>query len=411
MAEKELDHLPALRSLDVTVMEQGEGGRVVALRDPEGICGETVMLAPAAFVVASLLDGKRGIKEIQTLFAGQFEGHVLAESEVNEVVARLDGYGMLDTPAFRTRKEAARKAFAALEVRPSSHAGNAYPADTLELTALIRDGLKSGAMESLVATDEGPPLRGLIVPHIDFARGASVYGMGHRLHGEKPLPGLVVILGVAHAGGPEPFILTRKDYETPYGRIRTDLEAIGVLEKMAGRDLTGEEFAHRIEHSVEFQLAWLQSMHRDEKFTVLPVLVSPFEQFTGQASPLFDERIGIILQGLREITGKRDSLVIASVDLSHVGPRFGDDIEPNEEIAGLIREADQEMLAPAEQGDAEAFWVEGMRGGNERHVDAISAVYSLIRILGPRSAGKILGYGQAPDPAGGIVSFTSMSFR
>jgi len=83
MADAPVNKLPRLRNLDVTVMETEEGGRVVALRDPEGVCTETVMLAPAAFVVASLLDGKREAKEIQTLFAGQFEGHILTESEIS----------------------------------------------------------------------------------------------------------------------------------------------------------------------------------------------------------------------------------------------------------------------------------------------------------------------------------------
>jgi len=326
------------------------------------------------------------------------------------VITRLDGYGMLDTPAFRAKKEEARKAFAALEVRPASHAGAAYPADTLELTALVRDHLKAAEQEALAPVSASGPVRGLVLPHIDFERGGKVYAQGHRMHADGRLPSLVVVLGVAHAGGPEPFIVTRKDYETPFGRVKTDIAAVGALEKASGRGLTTEEYAHRSEHSIEFQLAWLQALHRDEQFTVLPVLVSAFEQYTGQASPLFDERIAKTLAGLKALVAERNPLVIASVDLSHVGPRFGDEIEPNEEVAGLIREADHEMLAPAEAGDAEAFWVEGMRDGNERHVDAISGVYALLRILGPRVEGKLLGYGQAPDPAGGIVSFTSMSF-
>lgn len=411
MAEPTLNKLPRLRNLDVTVMETEDGGRVVALRDPEGICSETVMLAPAAFVVASLLDGKRELKEIQTLFAGQFSGHVLTEAEINDVVARLDGYGMLDTPSYKTRKEEARKSFASLEVRPASHAGSGYPADTLELTALVRDNLKAAGMEALAPASGAEGVRGLVIPHIDFSRGGKVYGMGHRIHENSRLPGLVVVLGVAHAGGPEPFILTKKDYEAPYGRIKTDLQAVEMLEKAAGRSLTGEEYAHRLEHSIEFQLAWLQAMHRDEQFTVLPVLVSAFEQFTGQASPLYDERIQKTLDGFRALVSARKPLLVASVDLSHVGPRFGDDVEPTEEINGLIREADHEMLEPACAGDAEAFWVGGLRDGNERHVDAISAVYALLRILGPSTEGKILGYGQSPDPAGGIVSFASMAFR
>jgi hypothetical protein len=51
-----------------------------------------------------------------------------------------------------------------------------------------------------------------------------------------------------------------------------------------------------------------------------------------------------------------------------------------------------------------------MSDGNKRHVCGLSATYSALRLL-EGADGKVLKYGFAPDPAGGIVSFASMSFQ
>ena len=46
--------------------------------------------------------------------------------------------------------------------------------------------------------------------------------------------------------------------------------------------------------------------------------------------------------------------------------------------------------------------------GNPQRIDALSALYAALRILEPVQ-GQLLHYGQAPDPAGGIVSFAAIA--
>ena len=48
--------------------------------------------------------------------------------------------------------------------------------------------------------------------------------------------------------------------------------------------------------------------------------------------------------------------------------------------------------------------------GNRRHVCGLSATYAALRLL-DGADGQVHKYGFAPDPAGGIVSFASMSFK
>jgi hypothetical protein len=51
-----------------------------------------------------------------------------------------------------------------------------------------------------------------------------------------------------------------------------------------------------------------------------------------------------------------------------------------------------------------------MADGNRRHVCGLSATYAALRLMGDVE-GRILKYGFAPDPGGGIVSFASMAFQ
>ncbi|MDR5708647.1 MAG: AmmeMemoRadiSam system protein B, partial [Armatimonadota bacterium] len=90
-----------------------------------------------------------------------------------------------------------------------------------------------------------------------------------------------------------------------------------------------------------------------------------------------------------------------------VGPRFGDPEPPDTRLASRTSLRDHTILEAIVRGEPEAFWREGMADGNRQRIDALSAVYTALRVLEPVRA-RLLRYGQAPDPAGGIVSFASL---
>ena len=377
---------------------------MICLRDPEGVLDEAVLLTPPAFFVAALLDGRREARDIQVAFAREFEGHLLLESEINEVVKELDERGFLDNSSYAARREEAVGRFSALPIRPFSHAGLSYPAEADRIRNMV-----SAHMEDAGEAPAGAPPRGLCAPHIDFERGCKAYARAYQRLAKHPLPPLVVVLGVAHHAPPVPFILTRKNFDTPLGVVSTDSDSVDALVSRCGPWLLEYEFAHKAEHSVEFQLIWLKAVRPEDNFRILPVLVSPFDLFTGDKPPLSDPRISGFLSALREITAGRDVLFLASVDFSHVGPKFGMEIELDSATESWMRQTDTALLDLVEAGDAEAFWARGMEKGNETNVDALSALYLLMNLVSP-AKGKILAYDKASDPAGGLVSFASLEF-
>ena len=401
--------LPRMRAVEAVPMETGDGV-MVCLRDPQGVADDAVMLSPAAFLVASLLDGERTLPQLRSALAAQMEGHAPADAEIAAVASELDARGYLETPTFRLKRADALRRWSERSVRPASHAGQAYPAEAAELREMIRGCFTAEGGPGFLVTAEPPPVpRGLIVPHIDFPRGGTAYAHAHKRLLGGTFPELVVVLGVAHAGLPAPFSLTRKAYETPLGSAACDAAAAESLVAGCGEWVTEDDWCHRGEHSIEFQVVWLQALHPEARWTLLPVLCTAFEYLSGPESPGADPRVAAGIAALRAAIRGRRAVVIASVDFSHMGPRFGDDIEMDEALLTRIQEGDRALLAPALAGDAEGFWAAGMADGNERRVDALAAVYTMLAVLGGPS-GELLTHGMAPDPAGGIVSFVAAAY-
>ena len=95
--------------------------------------------------------------------------------------------------------------------------------------------------------------------------------------------------------------------------------------------------------------------------------------------------------------------MLASADLAHVGRRFGDDIEIDAGIVEAIGPARPRRPRTRHRGRRAAdFYSAVMRDGNERRVCGLNAIYATLVCSGARN-GELLGYGSAPDPAGGVV--------
>ena len=90
-------------------------------------------------------------------------------------------------------------------------------------------------------------------------------------------------------------------------------------------------------------------------------------------------------------------------------PRFGDQIELDQNLIDWMVEEDKKSLDKIVEGNAEGFWNSVMQDGNRRHVCGLSATYSLLRLLKGKP-GNRLDYGYAADPAGGYVSYAGLVF-
>jgi AmmeMemoRadiSam system protein B len=269
----------------------------------------------------------------------------------------------------------------------------------------------------MASTPLAPCPLALFAPHIDFHRGGPAYAWAYQALSECAPPDVIVALGVAHMTPNSPWVLTHKDYETPYGPMALSDEIYRDVQSALWYDGPADQWAHRTEHSLEFQALWLKYLWRDKTPPWVPILCSSFDRFCPDRAP---STIATIEDGINKIGEKLKArqaagqtiMILAGVDLSHVGPRFGDEEKLGPELEKKVEEADRVSLAHALKGDADAMYLSVVEGGHWRKWCGLSAVYTSLRLArilsGKTPESRLLTYGQAPDPMGGLVSFTSV---
>lgn len=403
-----------LRNIDAAPIKH-EGETFIAMSDTSGYIVDQLILTPAAFFIAAQLDGHNTVEDIQQGFREQFGGAEVPETQIQEVVDYLDDHGFLLNRQFDAIRERIDKEFTQADTRPAYFAGRSYPKEPDRLRAQVDGFFTSptgpGPLERVAAE----PLPGLIVPHIDFHRGHAGYAHGYKALFDRPRPDVVFIFGVAHAGASTPFILTRKHFDTPLGILETDQEIVGRLADACTFDPFADEAVHRTEHSAEFQAVMLAyGFGTDVK--IVPVLCSRFLDDPAAGLPSDNSAVARFLETCRAIVAEpgRRCAVIAGADLAHVGKRFGDPFDIDEAVVQSVSERDHEDLGhiTGTAMDADAFYASVMKDENRRNVCGVNCIYATLKTLdGAVQGGAMRYYDYAHDPAGGIVSFASISLE
>jgi hypothetical protein len=377
-----------------------EGRRVICLRDPAGLTDQLAFLPPPAVIILSLCDGEHDAAEVARAATQRLRTKVEPD-DVTALIDRLDEALFLDTPRFRAHEQRLLDEFRAQPLRAATHAGQSYPDAPGELAALLDGHLVAARARAGAPRADAPPV-GLVAPHIDFHRGAAIYGDAYAQLVDAKLDALdlIVVLGTDHVGVRQPFSLTRKSYDTPLGATHTDAALVDGLARALGDDVFEEEFHHRQEHSIEFQAVWLKHVLGERTPPILPVLCGPLGECTPGRAPAADARVQAFVRALHELVGDRRTLVVAGADLAHVGPRFGDDPVG---VAGRaeVEAADRRALGAVDAGDAEAFWREVAAVEDRFRVCGISPIYAALALLGDRPRrGELLGYTHCPADDG-----------
>ena len=403
---------PPLRPVDAVPVEH-EGQTLFCLNDPAGYVDEQLLLSPGAFFLAANLDGRQDLRDIQGVFARHFRGTLIREEQVLEVVRCLDEHGFLLNERFEARRREVEEAFRQQETRVSTLAGKGYPADPDTLRRFL-DGFfteTGGTIPAETAPGDGaPPQPCLIVPHIDYPRGGAAYAHGYRSLYGQGRPDTVFVFGVAHAGVPVPFSLTRKHFETPFGLVKTNRELAERLEAACDWDPYAWEYVHRNEHSIELQVVMLAYLYGTQ-VQIVPILCSAFSEDPEMSHPETIAGVRRFLDACREIAAEPEQRVsvIAGADLAHRGKRFGDPFDIDDAVIAAVAERDREDLEHVTRSDAGAFYASVMRDQNERKVCGLGCIYAALKTVeGRTNTAELLHYGYAHDPAGGIVSFASI---
>ncbi len=411
MTDKTLEY-PRLRYVEAVPAEV-EGERIICLRDPQNLSDKILAVPIDTLRILSLFDGTKTVRDIQSLCMERF-GELVLSDEIEDLIKQLDEALFLESENFRDYKNRLESGFRESGTREPSHAGLSYPGDPKELDRWFKAFF--GKAEETRPYEETPgKLRGLISPHIDYGRGGVSYALAYRELLRENEADTFLIFGTSHYAEVEnPFILTRKNFSTPLGEAETDRNIIEKLETECGWDLYEGEISHRTEHSIEFQVAFLQHiMNGKKKFRIVPVLCNSFYRLVREGrSPAEDDKISGFLEAVAGIVRDMGDniFIIAGADMAHVGLKFGDKEPVNDLTLGKIKERDLLSLSFGEKMDAEGFYRSVEEEKDWRKVCGLSPIYATLAAIDAEH-GKLLDYGQALEPdTGSVVSYASMGF-
>ncbi|HTN73512.1 MAG TPA: AmmeMemoRadiSam system protein B, partial [Methylomirabilota bacterium] len=271
--------LPRIRPIEAFPVQQ-DGKTLIYLKDPLNLA-TPLGISPVGYFILAHLDGQNSLIDIQEAYSKQF-GAVLLSDELKSFIETLDQHYYLVSERFLNYQKAVVEEFRRLPKRPAAHVGGVYKADPAELVIQL-DGYFSSPKGPGLPSRENQTAtpKAIVAPHIDFHRGGPAYAWAYKSLAESQGADLYIILGTSHCGGATPFILTLKDFETPLGTVETDREFVSRLHDACKADFFADEYLHRGEHSIEFQVLYLKYIAKkraeltgepERPFKIAPIL-------------------------------------------------------------------------------------------------------------------------------------------
>lgn len=148
--------------------------------------------------------------------------------------------------------------------------------------------------------------KGIVVPHAGYEYSGPTAGA---VYSAVTIPKRLIILGPNHSGFGLPISLDDHDaWKTPLGAAQIDKEMISILLDSSDIFKVSRD-AHRLEHSIEVQLPFIQVATENE-FEFVPIALM------GGIDPGIYKEVGhAIADAIKKVD--EDVLIVASTDFTH----------------------------------------------------------------------------------------------
>jgi len=393
--------IPPLRYDINTVETIIDEEKYIILQDPYGIANQNLMLTKDFYILLRSLNGAFTYQQLKIELNDEEIYKLLVDS-----LSFLDENGYLISPNYFQKLNDVQEKYAKEPFRPMLTVNSSYPESPEEF---ISFATKFFNKFNDIKFDTEPAA--LILPHIDFSLGhlsTDVYAKGYSSISENEYD-LFVILGTSHRFSSDYFMFSQKHYQTPLGIVECDLEILNSLQEQCLQKLTIDDFSHKFEHSVEYQVVLLKHYFKNN-FKILPILVgSPYEFILDGKLPEND-KINNILKSLSGVIQQSNKKVmfIASVDFAHIGRKFGDDFDA-EPFLGQLEIEDRKLIRSIEEGNRVAFFEKIIANQDKWKICGVSSIYALMQLINP-TKGKLIDYAiWNEDPTKSAVSFASIA--
>jgi hypothetical protein len=377
------------------------------IRDPYHYSDVTMIVPPLLVECLKCFDGEQTDVDVRAVLV-----RLTGELEIGDVAAQLietlNTSGFLENEFFEQLKQRSERRFAAAKKREAAHAGGAYPNALEPLQATLNRYLDGQAPGSSV---DG--LIGIAAPHVSPEGGWQSYRAAYNMMSPAYRDLTFVVLGTSHYGAPDRFGLTRKSFVTPLGEAAVDLRLTEWLSERAAPAIEMEDYCHSIEHSIEFQVLFLQHLYGADVH-ILPILCGPYAQsiYAG-GEPEENENVRRFLDTLGELASREAGRLfwILGIDMAHVGRRYGDPFTARADQGNMIEvsERDRRRIDRVAQGDAEGFWDLIQQNRDDLKWCGSSPLYTFLKAV-PEARGELLRYEQWNIDEQSVVSFGGMAF-
>jgi AmmeMemoRadiSam system protein B len=345
----------------------------------------------------------QGEEELGELFT-RIGAPVEAQPQLVELVKKLDELGFLWGPTSEALERAKLDAIRAK--------GAFFLPDEARRPEVAAE-LGKFMSQALAAAEDpefGTPVVGIVAPHLDYARGGSNYAAAYKCleTGARERPDRVVVLGTNHFGLGDGVVMTEFGFETPLGTLRPDAPVLERLRDAFGDKLFKDQIDFAGEHSVNLHLPWIQHLWGDVPVVAALVpdpTVAMIEDDGARVSA--KEFAGGLKTVLAQAGGR--TVVVASADLSHVGPQFGDRSALDAARRREVEEADREVLREFIEGP-DRMLAHFERNGNAARWCSIGNMFVAATAV-PHATREMVAYAQSAEPNGGaMVTSAALAF-
>jgi MEMO1 family protein len=383
----------------------GQPGLVI--RDP--FYSDTTLIIPPALVAClEFFDGQQSELDLRA-FLVRMSGDVQAGDLAQHLIDALSNAGFLQDETFDRRKAEAERGFIESSVRLPAHAGGGYPEEAGALKETLR-----GYLDGARAPDDQRRVLAIAAPHVSPFGGIDAYRAAYSALSPKDADRTFVILGTSHYGEADRLGLTRKPFRTPFGDTQPDLKIVDQLERAAGAGAAMEDYCHAVEHSIEFQVVFLQHLF-GPGIRVVPILCGSYATSLYRGGmPEDNDNVRRLFGALGDLAAREgDKLLwVLGIDMAHMGRRYGDDLNAtaDRDEMELVARRDRGRIDRMEAGDARGFWNLVQENHDDLKWCGSAPVYTFMNAV-PGARGELLRYQQWNIDEKSVVSFAGMRFH
>ena len=362
-----------------------KGRRMITFLDPYHLTDHGVALDFNTLPILQLLDGFHDLRDIQAMLIKRQGGRIVYVSEIESFIESLDRACLLESPFFNQKMWKLRSEFSSQRTRLPVHAGKSYISEPAQLSQFIQNTENNLSQENLRHIPDN--ITGILAPHIDINVAKDIYVNTYRYLQGKCYD-TVVILGINHHVQEGLYCISEKNYVTPFGEIKTNKNFIRELKnRLPGGTFAPDDFGHMTEHSIEFQTIFLHH-YLTGPFTIVPILCGGIHEFIQHernilTDEIFREMVSVMKELLEE--GKGRTLLVAGVDLSHVGRKFGDQAPADALLPQAIAH-DKMILSYLSRGEPENIFREALETQDRYHVCGLPAILLFASLLAENRA-------------------------